>query len=77
MISSKSRRGIVIITPSNLASGRREFLQGLLPAGALVFSCCGLLSASAEIQDKPAKNKSLEGSDLTMRDAFWFAYLWT
>lgn len=67
----------MIIKPSNLASSRREFLQGLFPAGALLYSGCGLLSASSRLQNKPAKHKFLEDSGLTMREAFRFAFLWT
>jgi hypothetical protein len=71
----------VVIEPSNLASSRREFLQGLFPAGALLCSGCGLLSASSGLQNnsqnKPTKHKFLEDSGLTMREAFRFAYLWT
>jgi hypothetical protein len=71
----------VIIKPSNLASSRREFLRGLFPAGALLCSGCGLLSASSRPQDnfqsKPAKHKFLEDSGLTMREAFRFAFQWT
>jgi len=67
----------MIIKPSNLASSRREFLQGLFPGGALLLSSCGLLSASSRLQNKPAKHKFLEDSGLTMREAFRFAFLWT
>jgi hypothetical protein len=71
----------VIIKPSSLASGRREFLQGLLPAGVLLCSGCGLFSASSRPQNnsqaKPAKHKFLEDSGLTMREAFRFAFQWT
>ena len=71
----------MIIKPSNLASGRREFLQGLFPAGALLCSGCGLLSASSRLQDspqnKPARHKFLEDSGLTMSEAFKFAFQWT
>lgn len=67
--------------PSNLASSRRDFLQGLFPSGALLCSGCGLLSASSRLQNnsqnKPAKHKFLEDSGLTMREAFRFAFLWT
>jgi len=71
----------MIIKPSNLASSRREFLQGLFPGGALLLSSCGLLSASSRLQNnsqnKPAKHKFLEDSGLTMREAFRFAFQWT
>lgn len=71
----------MIIKPSNLASSRREFLQGLLPTGIFLCSGCGLLSASSRLQahpqDKPAKHKFLEDSGLTMREAFRFAFQWT
>jgi len=67
----------MIVKPSDLASSRREFLQGLFPAGALLYSGCGLLSASSRLQNKPAKHKFLEDSGLTMREAFRFAFLWT
>ena len=65
----------------NLASGRREFLQGLFSGGVLLCSGCGLLSASSRLQappqDKPAKHKFFEDSRLTMREAFRFAFQWT
>ena len=67
----------MIIKPLKLASSRREFLQGLFPAGALLYSGCGLLSASSRLQNKPAKYKFLEDSGLTMREVFRFAYLCT
>jgi hypothetical protein len=67
----------VIIKPSNLASSRRVFLQGLFASGALLYSGCGLLSASSRLQNKPAKHKFLEDSGLTMREVFRIAYLWT
>jgi hypothetical protein len=41
----------MIIKPSNLASSRREFLQGLFPAGALLYFGCGRLSASSRLQN--------------------------
>lgn len=70
----------MVIKQSNLASSRREFLHGLFPAGALLCSGCGLLSASSRLQDNsqdtPAKHKFLEDSGLTMREAFRFAFLW-
>ena len=65
------------IKPSELASARREFLRGLFASGALLYSGCGLLSASSRLQNKPAKHKFLEDSGLTMREAFRFAFLWT
>jgi len=69
------------LKPSNLASGRREFLQGLLPAGALLCSGCGLLSTSSRLQahpqDKPARHKFLEDSGMTMSEAVRFAVHWT
>jgi hypothetical protein len=75
------RRGIVIVEPSNLASNRREFLQGLFPLGVLLSSSCGLLSASSGLQNKPqnepAEHKFLKDSGLTMREVFRFAFLWT
>jgi hypothetical protein len=67
----------VVITPSNLDSSRREFLQGLFPGGALLLSKCGLLSASSGLQNRPAKHKFLEDSGLSIREAFRFAFLWT
>ncbi|OGD24166.1 MAG: hypothetical protein A2Y69_04840 [Candidatus Aminicenantes bacterium RBG_13_59_9] len=71
----------MLIKPSKSASSRREFLQGLFPAGALLCSGCGLLSASSRLQDSPqnapAQHKFLEDSGLTMRETFRFAYLWT
>jgi len=66
----------VITKPSDLVSSRREFLQGLFPAGALLCSGCGRLSASSRLQDGPAQDKFLEDSGLTMREAFRFAFLW-
>jgi hypothetical protein len=67
--------------PSKFASSRREFLQGLFPAGALLCSGCGLLSASSRLQDspqnKPARHKFLEDSGLTMSEAVRFAFQWT
>lgn len=66
---------------SNSASTRREFLEGLFPAGALLCSGCGLLSAAGRVQDspqnKPARHKFLEDSGLTMSEAFRFAFQWT
>ena len=60
------------------ALNRREFLEGLFPAGALLCSGCGLLSASGKRQDspqnKPAKHKFLEDSGLTMSEAVRFAF---
>jgi hypothetical protein len=62
-------------------STRREFLQGLFPAGAMLCSGCGLLSAVDRVQDSPqnkvAQHKFLEDSGLTMREAFRFAFQWT
>jgi hypothetical protein len=63
--------------PSKFASTRRKFLQGLLPAGALLCSGCGLLSASSRHQNKPAQHKFLEDSGLTMSEAVRFACQWT
>ena len=66
---------------SNSASTRREFLQGLFPAGALLCSGCGLFSAAGKLQDSPqneaARHKFLEDSGLTMSEAFRFAFQWT
>jgi len=63
------------------ALNRREFLEGLFPAGALLCSGCGLLSASGKRQDnsqkKTAQHKFLEDSGLTLREAFRFAFQWT
>ncbi len=71
----------MITHPLNLASGRREFLPGLFPAGALLCSGCGLLSAAGRVQDspqnKPARHKFLEDSGMTMNEAFRFAFQWT
>jgi hypothetical protein len=67
----------MITYPSNLASGRREFVQGLFSGGVLLCSGCGLLSASSRLQNKPAKHKFLEDSGLTMSEAFKFAFQWT
>jgi hypothetical protein len=71
----------MLIKPSESASGRREFLRGLFPAGALLCSGCGLLSASSGLQDSPqnapVQHKFLEDSCLTMREAFRFAFQWT
>ncbi len=67
----------MIIKPSNLASSRREFLQGLFPAGALLCSGCSLFSASSRLQNKPAKHKFLEDSGLTMSEAVRYAFQWT
>jgi len=62
-------------------STRREFLQGMFPAGALLCSGCGLLSAADRVQDSPqnkaARHKFLEDSGLTMSEAFRFAFQWT
>jgi hypothetical protein len=66
-----------MIKTSNLDSSRREFLKGLVPGGALLFSGCGLLSATSGLQNKSAKHKFLEDSGLSMREAFRFAFLWT
>jgi L-2-amino-thiazoline-4-carboxylic acid hydrolase len=75
------RRGIMLAKLSNSASTRREFLQRLSPAGVLLCSGCGLLSAAGRVQDspqnKPAKHKYLEDSGLTMSEAFRFAFQWT
>jgi hypothetical protein len=71
----------VTIKPSNSASSRREFLQGMFPAGALLCSGCGLLSAAGRVQDspqnKPAQHKFLETSGLTMNETIRFAFQWT
>lgn len=71
----------MLIKLSNSASTRREFLEGLFPAGALLCSGCGLLSAAGRVQDspqnKPARHKFLEDSGLTMSEAFRFAFQWT
>jgi len=71
----------MLIKPSESASGRREFLQGLFPAGALLCSGCGLLSASSVLRDSPKNtpgpHKFLEDSGLTMREAFRFAFQWS
>jgi L-2-amino-thiazoline-4-carboxylic acid hydrolase len=60
------------------SSSRREFLQGLFPAGALLCSGCGLLSASSPPQNnsqgQTAQHKFLEDSGLTMREAVRFAF---
>jgi len=65
---------------SKSASSRREFLRGLFPAGALLCSGCGLLSAASRLQDSPqnkaARHKFLEDSGLTMREAVRFAFQW-
>ena len=71
----------MLLKLSNSASTRREFLQGLFPAGALLCSGCGLLSAASRLQDSPqnkaARHKFLEDSGLTMKEAFRFAFQWT
>jgi hypothetical protein len=63
---------------SNSASSRREFLQRLFPAGALLCSGCGLLSAAGRLQDspqnKPAQHKFLEDSGLTVSETVSFAF---
>jgi hypothetical protein len=74
------RRGIMLAGLSDSASSRREFLRGLFPAGALLCSGCGRLSAAGREQVDPqntvARHKFLEDSGLTMREAFRFAFLW-
>ena len=76
-----NRRETLSTELSNSASTRREFLQGMLPAGALLCSGCGLLSAAGRVadgpQNKPAQHKFLEDSGLTMSEAFRFAFQWT
>ncbi|MDZ7314471.1 MAG: L-2-amino-thiazoline-4-carboxylic acid hydrolase [candidate division KSB1 bacterium] len=71
----------MLTEPSNSTSTRREFLQGVLPAGALLCSGCGLLTSScrnqAPAQDKAGRHKFLEDSGLTIIDAVRFAYQWT
>ena len=71
----------MMIEPASLPSSRRKFLQGIFPAGALLCSGCGLLSASSRLQDSPQnktdQHKFLEDPGLTMRDVFRFAYLST
>lgn len=66
---------------SKSAASRREFLQGLLPAGAFLCSGCGLLSAAGRVQDNPqnkvSQHKFLEDSGLTMIEAVRLAYQWT
>jgi len=68
----------MLLKLSNSASTRREFLQGLFPAGALLCSGCGLLSAAGRVQDspqnKPAQHKFLEDSGLTISEAVRFAF---
>jgi hypothetical protein len=55
-------------------STRREFLQGLFPAGAMLCSGCGLLSAVGRVQDSPqnkdAQHKFLGDSGLTTPPAW-------
>ena len=71
----------MIIKPSNLAASRREFLMNALPAGTLFCLGCGHRAAWAAGQEaqKAAEKKPgfLEGSGLTMRDVFRFAFQWT
>jgi len=68
----------MMIEPASLPSSRRKFLQGIFPAGALLCSGCGLLSASSRLQDSPQnkidQHKILKDSGLTMREAFRFAF---
>lgn len=68
----------MMIEPSRVPSSRREFLRGIFPAGVLLCSGCGLLSASSRLkagpQDKADQHKFLENPGLTMRDVFRFAY---
>jgi hypothetical protein len=66
------------INLSDSASSRREFLQALFPAGALLCSGCGVLSAASRVQDSPqnkvAQHKFLEDSDLTVSETVKFAF---
>jgi hypothetical protein len=68
----------VIIKPSNLASSRREFLLGILPAGTLLCFGCGDLLAMPDKQEaqKPAeeKHKFLEDSEMSFQEVFNYAY---
>jgi hypothetical protein len=68
----------MLLELSNSASTRREFLRGVLPAGAWLCSGCGLLSASGKCQgnsqNKPAQHKFLEDSGLTMSEAVKLAF---
>jgi hypothetical protein len=66
--------------PPNSAPSRRDFLRGLFPAGTLLCSGCGLLSAAGRVREsprnKPAHHKFFENSGLTMSEAFRFAFQW-
>jgi len=66
----------MFIRSSTLAPSRREFLKGICPAGALLWSGCGFLSASNRLQDDSAQHKFAGDSNLTMREAFRFAFQW-
>jgi L-2-amino-thiazoline-4-carboxylic acid hydrolase len=68
----------MIVKPSNLASGRREFLLNLLPAGSLFCLGCGDLSAwsaGQEVQKAvEMKHKFQEDSGMSFQEVFEFAY---
>jgi len=67
----------MIIGPSDLAQGRREFLLNVLPAGALLCFGCSNLSARTPGQDKPKaaekKHKFQEDSGMTIEGILKYA----
>jgi hypothetical protein len=68
----------MIIKPSNLASGRREFILGLLPVGSMLCLGCGNLLALATGHEgqKTVEKKPifLEDSGMSFQEVFNFAY---
>ena len=68
----------MIIKPSNLASGRREFLLNVMPAGTLFCLGCGNLSAwTADQEAQKAvekKHKFQEDSGMSFQEVFEFSF---
>jgi hypothetical protein len=68
----------MILKTLDSASGRRQFLFRVLPAGTFFCLGCGALSALANGQEKPKpaekKHKFLENSGMSAKEVFEFAY---
>jgi hypothetical protein len=77
LFNIQKRRDSVIYRQSNLASGRREFLLNILPAGTLFCLGCGNLSAWGAGQEAQKavekKHKFQEDSAMSYEDVFGFA----